>query len=124
MAGRNRALRAGGGKLVVATAASVATGLALRLPEARVIGLPETRSGGLSTRGLDRLDQPLEDADAVLLGPGLRDERAAGALVKAILARSGNTQIVLDAWPLTRRKPLATSIGRLCSRLTPASSPA
>ena len=91
------ALRAGCGKLVVATAASVAPGLALRLPEARVIGLAETRQGGLSSRGLVRLDGPLEDADAILLGPGLSDERATGALVKAIQASSRRKHVVLDA---------------------------
>jgi ADP-dependent NAD(P)H-hydrate dehydratase len=36
------ALRAGAGKLVVASAASVACGLAHALPEARVLALPES----------------------------------------------------------------------------------
>lgn len=45
------ALRAGAGKLVIATAASIATAMALCMPEARVIGLPETSDGGLELSG-------------------------------------------------------------------------
>ena len=51
------ALRAGAGKLQVATVASVAPGLALRLPEARVIGLPETPEGGLAPAAAPRLEE-------------------------------------------------------------------
>ena len=76
------ALRAGAGKLVVATGASVAPGLALALPEARVVGLAETKAGGFAASGLDRIAPLLDAADAVLVGPGLADERATLALVR------------------------------------------
>ena len=42
------ALRAGAGKLQIATAASVAPQLALAVPEARVIGLAETEDGEIA----------------------------------------------------------------------------
>ena len=90
-------LRAGAGKLVVATAGSVAPGLALALPEARVVALPETRAGGLTAAGLDRIEPLVEQADALLVGPGLADERATRGFVKALLARSAAVPLVLDA---------------------------
>ena len=40
---RSAALRAGAGKLQIATAASIAVPLGVAMPEARVIGCPETR---------------------------------------------------------------------------------
>jgi len=45
------AVRAGAGKLVVASGASVAAGLAIALPEARVVALAEGKAGGLAGRG-------------------------------------------------------------------------
>ena len=53
------ALRAGAGKLVIATAQSVAAPLALRVPEARVIALPETAAGGFALEGLDLIGSTL-----------------------------------------------------------------
>lgn len=94
------ALRAGAGKLVVATAGSVAAGLALRLPEARVIALPESASGGLTIDGAHLLEACVAAADAVLVGPGLDDEAASCAFVRELLARSEATTqatLMLDA---------------------------
>lgn len=45
------ALRVGAGKLVIATAASVAPHMAFALPEARVIALPESAGGGFEPSG-------------------------------------------------------------------------
>jgi hydroxyethylthiazole kinase-like uncharacterized protein yjeF len=91
-------LRAGAGKLQVATAASVAPGLALRLPEARVVALPETSSGGLAMSGLDRLEALLEKTDAVVIGPGLQDETATRLFTRNLLARAPQTALfVIDA---------------------------
>jgi ADP-dependent NAD(P)H-hydrate dehydratase len=94
------ALRAGAGKLVVATAQSVASGLALKLPEARVIGLTETAAGGLQTPGCAAFAEVLEQADAVLLGPGLQDEGASVRLVAHVLGMlesRDDVRVILDA---------------------------
>ena len=45
------ALRAGAGKLTIAAPAGIAYGLAFSVPEARVVGLPQARSGALLTQG-------------------------------------------------------------------------
>ena len=93
------ALRAGAGKLTVATGASVAQLVALAMPEARVIGLREHASDGFSLEALDSLDPLADRVDAVLIGPGMRDEAATAALVHALLPRldATRTAVVLDA---------------------------
>ena len=92
------ALRAGAGKLSVATAASVAAGLALMLPESRVIALRESASGGLRPAGVETLRESLGQADAVLLGPGWADAPASVAFAQRVLSTAEQqTPIVLDA---------------------------
>ena len=91
------ALRAGAGKLVVATGASVAAGLALALPEARVVALAETKGGGLAARALGSVEPLLDAADAVLVGPGLADERATRAFVRGLAGCGFTAPLVLDA---------------------------
>ena len=94
------ALRAGAGKLVVATAASVAPGLALRLPEARVIALIESAGGGLANAGIGAITAVLEAADALLIGPGLQDEATTCDFVGAALGLvngAAHIAVILDA---------------------------
>lgn len=93
------ALRAGAGKLTIATGNSVAQLVALALPEARVIGLAETDSGGFTQDAVAMLDPLAEKIAAILIGPGMQDERAAARLVHALLPRlaASNTSVVLDA---------------------------
>jgi hydroxyethylthiazole kinase-like uncharacterized protein yjeF len=91
------ALRAGAGKLAVATGMSIAPGLALALPEARVVALPESESGGLSSDGLARLESLLGKVDAVLVGPGLQDGMATRAFTRRLLKRTARAAIILDA---------------------------
>jgi ADP-dependent NAD(P)H-hydrate dehydratase len=91
------ALRAGAGKLVVASGASVAAGLAIALPEARVVALAESKRGGFAARSLAQVEPLLEAADAVLVGPGLAEERATRAFVAGVLARPFAAPLVLDA---------------------------
>src|SRR5215217_7289122 len=61
------ALRAGAGKLQIATAASVAPHLGLAVPEALVLGLPETPSGGIAPEATAILRPRAERCDAVLV---------------------------------------------------------
>src|ERR1700710_3156081 len=67
------ALRAGAGKLQVATAASVAPFAATALPEALVRALPESGSGAILAEGAGAVRARAESADPVLIGPGMQD---------------------------------------------------
>ncbi|HYJ78988.1 MAG TPA: NAD(P)H-hydrate dehydratase [Longimicrobiaceae bacterium] len=91
------ALRAGAGKLRMATAAGVATALAVAVPEARVVGLRETESGAVAPGAADTLVEPEESPDAVLIGPGMIDEETSGDFTRRLLAKLGGTAFVLDA---------------------------
>ncbi|TFW11411.1 NAD(P)H-hydrate dehydratase, partial [Massilia arenosa] len=91
------ALRAGAGKLTIATGASVAQLVALAIPESRVLGLAETEAGGCKPDAVARLDPLAEKVDALLIGPGMQDEAATAALVEGLLPRAQDTAIVLDA---------------------------
>jgi ADP-dependent NAD(P)H-hydrate dehydratase len=67
------AMRAGAGKLQVATVASMAPFAATALPEALVRALPETGGGAVRADGADAVRDLAEAADAVLIGPGMAD---------------------------------------------------
>lgn len=68
------ALRAGAGKLQVATVASRAAFVAQALPEALVRGLPETADGAIRADAADEVRDLAESAAAVLIGPGMADK--------------------------------------------------
>jgi hydroxyethylthiazole kinase-like uncharacterized protein yjeF len=91
------ALRAGAGKLTIATAASMAAHIGTAVPEARVIGLPETDSGGLLADNVDSLHRACAQASAVLIGPGMQDDAACCRLVRVLLPHCAATQLILDA---------------------------
>jgi hydroxyethylthiazole kinase-like uncharacterized protein yjeF len=97
------ALRAGAGKLTIATGRSVAQLVALALPESRVLGLAETDKGGFAEEAVAALDPLADKVSAILVGPGMQDEQATARLVHALLARlDGNgkddcARVVLDA---------------------------
>jgi hydroxyethylthiazole kinase-like uncharacterized protein yjeF len=91
------ALRAGAGKLVVATAESAWQIVAAALPEARVIALPELDGGGFSLEGLDQLAAGAGDTSAVLVGPGMADASATRAFVHGLLPLFTHCTVLLDA---------------------------
>lgn len=68
------AMRAGAGKLQVATVASTAPFAAAALPEALVRALPETDGGAIRADAADVVRELAEAADAVLIGPGMADK--------------------------------------------------
>ncbi len=96
------ALRAGAGKLQIATAASIAPHLGLAVPEALVVALPESPEGGIGPVTARLLVPRLERCDAVLIGPGMLDEEAARDLAAVVLERADGPTFVLDAGALTR----------------------
>lgn len=91
------ALRAGAGKLVVATARSAAPLLAQAVPEARVIAIDEHASGALDAADLAALEKTLGGVAAVLVGPGLMDARGSGDFVMRLLEGARGVPVVLDA---------------------------
>lgn len=91
------ALRAGAGKLTIATAASVAPQVGAAIPEARVISLGETSAHGFQSDSARRLAELAGKADALLVGPGMEDETSCGELVHHLLQRFSAIPIVLDA---------------------------
>jgi len=91
------ALRAGAGKLTIATAASVAPQVGAAIPEARVISLGETPAHGFQADSARRLGELAGKADALLVGPGMEDEASCVELVRHLLERFSAIPIVLDA---------------------------
>lgn len=91
------ALRVGAGKLAIATPRSIATRMAFTMPEARVIGLPETASGGLDPAGTGMLEHAAVAAHGVLVGPGLLDREATCDFLWRLLPRLQEQPVVLDA---------------------------
>lgn len=122
------ALRAGAGKLVIATAQSVATQMAFAAPEARVIALPEAPQGSFTLQGLALLEDSARDTDAALIGPGLMHESGSTAFVAGLLPMLAHAPVVLDALAMNvlkgkagLRQPLlvtphAGEMAHLCSR--------
>jgi ADP-dependent NAD(P)H-hydrate dehydratase len=90
------ALRAGAGKLVIATGRSIAPHLGQAVPEARVIALAEGESGAFAADGADALAQAIEAAAAVLVGPGMMDGPGSAGFVRTVIAQC-RAPVVLDA---------------------------
>ena len=88
------AMRAGAGKLRIATVESVAMPIAVAMPEAMVVGMPEARDGGFARGAVARIAKLAEAADAVVAGPGVRPNPCCEAL-GAALTRS-DAALALD----------------------------
>jgi ADP-dependent NAD(P)H-hydrate dehydratase len=94
------AMRAGAGKLQVATVASLAPFAATALPEALVRGLPETDGGAIAPGAADTIRDLAEAADAVLIGPGMADKEATQAFGERLLPHLAGP-MALDALGLS-----------------------
>jgi ADP-dependent NAD(P)H-hydrate dehydratase len=82
------ALRAGAGRLQIGICAQHASALAMAVPEALVLALPENSAGGVDPVAIKQLSPLLESADAVLLGPGMQDEDAIAELASGLLEKA------------------------------------
>ena len=90
------ALRAGAGKLRIATCRSVAPLVAAAVPEARVKGLAETASGAIDPAAATEIADFADGTQAVVIGPGLIDRQATEELVTRLVPCLQAT-VVLDA---------------------------
>jgi ADP-dependent NAD(P)H-hydrate dehydratase len=97
------ALRAGAGKLTIATASSIAPGIALAVPESRTIALNENVDGAiaaLDNKGVEALSCLHGKVDAVLVGPGMQNEAACGAIARRLGKIFPTTPLILDAFAM------------------------
>lgn len=92
------ALRAGAGKLQLATVQGAAIALGLAVPEALVVALLAGEDGEIAgAEAAEPLARYAGSASAVLVGPGMSDAGATGALLDALVPRLGaETVLVLD----------------------------
>lgn len=91
------ALRAGAGKLQLATSERVAAIVAVAVLEARVFGVPEVASGGLAPAAAATLADAANKVQAAVIGPGLIDYEAVQQLMKRLLPLITQPTLVLDA---------------------------
>ncbi|GIE90901.1 NAD(P)H-hydrate dehydratase [Actinoplanes regularis] len=95
------ALRAGAGRLQLAVTSSTAAALSIAVPEAGVVGLPETDEGSVSGDVPQHLLDLAADADVIAIGPGLDNVDETAALMRRVLAAAdAKTAVVLDAYAL------------------------
>lgn len=106
-------LRAGAGKLALATVASTATALAVAVPEALVQALPETGQGAIDPQAAGTVVAMASSAKAVLLGPGMTEEDDCSRLALAVLGQLGDVNVVLDALSLSAVEHDAEVLRRL-----------
>ncbi len=121
------ALRAGAGKLQMATVSDASIALGVSVPESLVVALPVDPHGEIdSDASRAVLERWVRSADVILLGPGMMSaESARGLLVAIDTLALETTTLVIDgvaivALSQTRRPPdLSRRLGRLI--LTPHS---
>lgn len=94
------ALRAGAGRLQLATASKVAPLVAVSVPEARVIGLLQGTDGELSTTSCRAIRAEMAACDTLLVGPGMMRDRAAAAVLRAYFDGACTGSMVVDAGAL------------------------
>jgi hydroxyethylthiazole kinase-like uncharacterized protein yjeF len=100
------ALRAGAGKVRVATIESAAIALGVATPEIAVLGLPEGIDGDIDCGGGSELDGLLHRIDAIVVGPAMGGSDAAGLVLDRVLANAEcNATLVVDAAALTCLTP-------------------
>lgn len=110
------ALRAGAGKVQVATTADTALPLGIAMPEIAVFSAERDQRGEIANLD-DHLLELIARSDAAILGPAMRLGDAAGMIVDQVLERDCNGELVLDAAALMELIPRAK---RLATRDRPA----
>lgn len=105
------ALRAGAGKLQMATVKAAAMSLAVLIPEAAMIALPADENGEIATGADTLIAERLSRCDTLIMGPGMSAAQQTSDLVRAVLRRvEEQTTVILDAAALTCANELQAEI--------------
>ena len=91
------ALRAGAGKLQIATAESISVQLGVAVPEARVIPHRETEEGCVDESAIETLLKWAKAAQAVMIGCGMQHGPPLDRLLDALFGCEAGVPLVLDA---------------------------
>lgn len=98
------AMRAGAGKLRIATVDSVAAYVAVAMPEAMVVALPEHRDGGFAGSAVARIAELAADSDAIVAGPGMTPGATCKRIADVLIGSPA--RLALDAALLHSLSPL------------------
>jgi hydroxyethylthiazole kinase-like uncharacterized protein yjeF len=98
------AMRAGAGKLRIATVESVATPIAVAMPEAMVFGLAEAGDGGFAGGALEGMKEAVTDVDAIIAGPGVKSGDVCKPMADMLLET--DAALALDVAFLRTLEPL------------------
>lgn len=90
------AMRAGCGKVTIATVETMAPQVALAVPETLVRGLPQGRNGGFARSAIEPIIELARECDAVVAGPGMKQGKVCSALARELLG-AGIGRLALDA---------------------------
>jgi len=116
------ALRAGAGKLQIATIDAAAMHLGVLVPEAAMIGLATSDDGEIAPRAAAGLADAARHCHSLLIGPGMVSEPSACALIEGLLPLLDEDHVaVLDAAAIGAARAHAPLIAGLGGRviLTP-----
>lgn len=118
------ALRVGAGRLVLGVADSIASAVAVAVPEAGVVPLPET-TGSVARDAHAALLPELKNVRALLFGSGLDDVDTAREIVAQLVpAAPDSLTVVLDAFALGAIARHADLVRALRGRLVLTPNPA
>lgn len=105
------ALRAGAGKLQLATVEAAAMALGVLVPEAAMIALPHDDKGDITAEAADVLARAASSCDAMILGPGMMEgDESKAFLARLLAAPAEGLAIVLDAGCLPCARTLDAAI--------------
>ena len=95
------ALRAGAGKVQIASVSSIVLGIGLAMPEVATIALGETSDGDIDVVQFAKLESSLTSCDVVVLGPAMGSSDAAAGVTERLLSYVDNEDcnpvLILDA---------------------------
>jgi len=98
------AMRAGAGKLRIATVDSAAMALAVAMPEAMVFGVAEADDGSFAGSAVDPIAEAAPEVDAVVAGPGVKRSDTCKRLADRLL--ESDAALALDVSLLETMEPL------------------
>lgn len=98
------AMRAGAGKLSIATVQSIAAHVAVAMPEALVAGLAEHRDGGFAASAISAIAELAAKVDVVVAGPGMERGKICDRIATTLL--ESDARLTLDAAILHSLSPL------------------